>query len=824
MTNPQLSLAHDFVQFTDKNIFLTGKAGTGKTTFLKNLRMNCPKRMAVVAPTGVAAINAGGVTIHSFFQLPFGPFIPDRTEASALGSQNSLSSQMRFSREKIKLIKSLDLLVIDEISMVRADMLDAIDAVLKRFRNRTKPFGGLQLLMIGDLHQLSPVIKDEEWNLLKNYYPSVYFFNSRALQQTDPITIELKHIYRQADQYFIDLLNKVRDNQLDHHSLQELNERYQPDFEPRDDEGYITLTTHNATAQRTNQHKLESLVGKSYFFTAEVKNEFPEYMYPTEQELEMKVNAQVMFVKNDISKEKLFYNGKIGQITRIADGVIYVKCPGDYAEIPVGIAEWQNIRYKLNEETKEITEEVIGSFLQYPLKLAWAITIHKSQGLTFERAIIDAGASFAHGQVYVALSRCKSFEGVVLRSPIVSNSVKTDRTIQEYTKEANQNSPDEEHLNAAKRGFQTALVQDLFDLTDIERRFFQFRKILRDNSNTVTHFVLDETEKLFNDFLEHSVKVTERFKPQLQQFVQTGTLPEMHGELQDRIKRAVPYFVQKLEVELLHSLYDLIIETDNKDVKKSATDALAALQREVFLKVKGFKACTNGFQTLNLLQANANADADFQASVKLQPAKAKKAAHTENMAHGELYSELKAWRDATATEKDASSYMILPQKVLLDLSNLLPTTLEELEVVKGFGKIKIKQFGSEVIEIIADYVRNNGIVKPQLELVKKEPKAKAEKVDTKKLSFDLYKAGWKIEEIAKERALSPQTIEGHLAHFVGTGDLDVYTFVPKAKVEAIADYLKRNSEQTLNAIKVSLGDSVSFTEIKFVQHFLKHNV
>jgi hypothetical protein len=367
-------------------------------------------------------------------------------------------------------------------------------------------------------------------------------------------------------------------------------------------------------------------------------------------------------------------------------------------------------------------------------------------------------------------------------------------------------------------------VQDLFDLTDIERRFFQFRKILRDNSNTVTHFVLDETEKLFNDFLEHSVKVTERFKPQLQQFVQNGTLPEMHGELQDRIKRAVPYFVQKLEVGLLHSLYDLIIETDNKDVKKSATDALAALQREVFLKVKGFKACTNGFQTLNLLQANANADADFQASVKLQPAKAKKAAHTENMAHGELYSELKAWRDATAAEKDASSYMILPQKVLLDLSNLLPTTLEELEVVKGFGKIKIKQFGSEVIEIIADYVRNNGIVKPQLELVKKEPKTKAEKVDTKKLSFDLYKAGWKIEEIAKERALSPQTIEGHLAHFVGTGDLDVYSFVPKAKVDAIADYLKRNPDQTLNAIKVSLGDATSFTDIKFVQQFLKHKV
>ena len=402
--NPQLELAINFVQFTNKNLFLTGKAGTGKTTFLHNLKKSSLKRMAVVAPTGVAAINAGGVTIHSFFQLPFVPYVP---------GSNGAQQQRRFQRDKINLIKSLDLLVIDEISMVRADTLDNIDEVLRRLRNPAKPFGGVQLLMIGDLHQLSPVVKDEDWKILKEHYSSLYFFNSKALHKTSHVTIELKHIYRQSDSFFIDLLNRVRENRIDADVLASLNQRYIHNFKPADDEGYITLTTHNATAQEINENKLAEIKLKSQRFKATIEGEFPEFAYPTALDLEVKIGAQVMFIKNDPSREKLFYNGKIGNVTRIDNQVIYVKCSSDSMEIAVEPLEWNNISYELNAETKEVTENIIGRFIQHPLKLAWAITIHKSQGLTFEKAIIDANAAFAHGQVYVALSRCKSFEGLV---------------------------------------------------------------------------------------------------------------------------------------------------------------------------------------------------------------------------------------------------------------------------------------------------------------------------------------------------------------------------------------------------------------------------
>jgi ATP-dependent exoDNAse (exonuclease V) alpha subunit len=410
--NPQLQLAFDFVQYTNKNIFLTGKAGTGKTTFLHQLKKVSPKRMVVVAPTGVAAINAGGVTIHSFFQLPYGPHIPDHENipTSELNPEKPQAYQKKFNREKIRLIQSLDLLVIDEISMVRADMLDAIDLVLKKYKDRTKPFGGVQLLMIGDLHQLSPVVKEDEWSLLKKYYDTVYLFSSKALQQIPSVNIELKHIYRQSDEYFINILNKIRNNQIDQQTLTELNQRYIPNFSPDEKEGYIVLTTHNASAQEINQNKLKKIKSPSEIFGADTEGEFPSFSYPTEQELELKEGAQVMFVKNDSSSLKCYYNGKIGKVIRMDEDEVYVKCPDDEDEILVKREEWQNVKYFLDEETKEVKENVIGTFTQYPLKLAWAITIHKSQGLTFEKAIIDANASFAHGQVYVALSRCKNFD------------------------------------------------------------------------------------------------------------------------------------------------------------------------------------------------------------------------------------------------------------------------------------------------------------------------------------------------------------------------------------------------------------------------------
>ena len=473
VTNQDLQLAFDFVQYTNRSIFLTGKAGTGKTTFLKDLKHKSPKRMIVVAPTGVAAINAGGVTIHSFFQLPFHPYIPALYlpgNNSAVQSNQKDPPGYKMSREKVNIIKSLDLLIIDEISMVRADTLDAIDSALRRYKTRHLPFGGVQLLMIGDLQQLAPVVKDEDREILGNYYDSYFFFGSKALCSTDYVTIELKHIFRQSDQVFIDLLNKIRENDVNQDVLNELNKRYIPDFDPDSGGGYITLTTHNYQAQAINDSKLERLPGKTRTFTATIKDEFPELSYPNARELILKAGSQVMFVKNDLSGDRLFFNGKIGKVVSFDSDLVVVKCPDDDFSIRVEMAEWQNVKYTLNDETKEIEETVIGTFTQYPLKLAWAITIHKSQGLTFDRAVIDACSAFTHGQVYVALSRCRTLDGLVLSSRISRHSLMDNPDISDFVNNPSQNQPDRNQLAKSKKAYQEQLLSELFDFTSLEKQ------------------------------------------------------------------------------------------------------------------------------------------------------------------------------------------------------------------------------------------------------------------------------------------------------------------------------------------------------------------
>ena len=388
--NQELRNAWDFVEHTGISIFLTGKAGTGKTTFLRTLKERSNKRNIIVAPTGVAAINAGGMTIHSFFQLPLSPFVPN----------SNIKNRFDYSKEKRKIMRTLDLLIIDEISMVRADVLDAIDSVLRRFREPNKPFGGVQLLMIGDLQQLTPVVTPEEEELLKHYYETPYFFGSKALCSISYVTIELTHVYRQQDDTFISLLNNIREGKTTATDLQRLNERYNPAFQPKNGSDYIRLTTHNRMAESYNEEQLRNLPTKAYTFSAETDGNFPEYNYPTDFNLTLKVGAQVMFIRNDNNGR--YYNGRIGHITHVDNKKIAVLCPGDVEEFEVEIETWENTKYTLNEKTKQIEAEVQGSFKQYPLRLAWAITIHKSQGLTFEHAIIDAQASFASGQVYVA--------------------------------------------------------------------------------------------------------------------------------------------------------------------------------------------------------------------------------------------------------------------------------------------------------------------------------------------------------------------------------------------------------------------------------------
>jgi uncharacterized protein YpbB len=822
--NPQLALAFDFVQYTDKTIFLTGKAGTGKTTFLHNLKKVSPKRMVVVAPTGVAAINAGGVTIHSFFQMPFGPYISEDLQRQSSGSdlnpQSSLATQKKFNREKIHLIKSIDLLVIDEISMVRADMLDGIDEVLRKYKDRSKPFGGVQLLMIGDLHQLAPVIKDDEWNILKKYYDTVYFFSSKALQKTKAISIELKYIYRQSDAYFIDILSKIRHKTIDTETLKALNQRYIPNFEPKDEDGYIILTTHNANAHETNQSRLNKIKHKSHIFKADVEADFPAFSYPTEERLELKKDAQVMFVKNDSSHEKLYYNGKIGKITRIADDIVYVKCPADKSEIPVGIEEWQNVKYSVDSETKEIRENVAGSFKQYPLKLAWAITIHKSQGLTFEKAVIDANASFAHGQVYVALSRCKSFDGLVLSSPITLASIKTDDTIAEFSNDINTNPPGKQELADSKFTFQKSLLYELFDFKKIQNSFYYFKKNITDNANIIDAAVINDLSSVEIVAINEIYAIAEKFRLQLEQLSIKNILPEENTELIERVKKAAIYFAEKTDTILYAFTRNINFETDNKAVKKTINESLEFFQKEIFIKLLSLKSSINGFKTIEYLRVKSNAEIDFKASLKT--VKTTKTTFAKDLPHALLYAELKQWRDIIADEHNYPVFMVLPHKAMMELLAHLPTSLPELENIKGIGKKKVKQFGNEIIEIIREYCENNVIEKPQIEIKIKPVKNKAEKPDSKKLSFEMAKAGKTIQEIAKVRNFSISTIEGHLAHYIATGDLDIHSFVSKEKAKAISDYFAKNKTISISKAKTDLGNKVTYAELKFVMKYLEY--
>lgn len=813
--NTPLQIASEFVHHTNKNIFLTGKAGTGKTTFLHNLKKTLHKRMAIVAPTGVAAINAGGVTIHSFFQLPFGPHIPE--------SISSSSSIHKFPREKINLIKSLDLLVIDEISMVRADMLDAIDEVLRRYKDRSRPFGGVQLLMIGDLHQLSPVVKDDDWNMLKTYYDTVYFFGSRALQRTNPVRIELTHIYRQSDTTFIDLLNRIRENKLDAATLDTLNQRFIPNFKPADDEGYITLTTHNANAQQINAAKLEDIPGKARTFEALVTGDFPTYAYPTELSLALKTHAQVMFVKNDSSRDKLYYNGKIGQISRITGDLIYVKCNGDQEEIEVAPTEWNNVKYALNPATKEIDEEIIGSFTQYPLKLAWAITIHKSQGLTFEKAIIDANASFAHGQVYVALSRCKSFEGMVLSTKIGPTSVKTDGTVAAYSKEASNNPPDNNLLSTAKIDFQRSLIIEVFDFGEINRACLQLKRILAENAPLLNPSLPEAVKPLIENAEQNLFAVGNKFRVQLTQLMPEGVMPEDNETVQDRIRKAAEYFAEKLDHIFYPHIKELEIETDNAALKKTALQALENLQKAVFVKIASVNVCLPEFKTLKYLQAKANADIDFKAKT---PATAANKAFrpSKQMKNGALYDQLKAWRNQTAAENDVLDYMILPMKTLLELTESMPANLKQLAKIKGIGKAKLNQFGQEIVEIISRYCDGQGIERSDA-AVEEETKTvtKKQKPDTKQASLDLFKSGKTIPEIARERNFTTGTIETHLLHFIGTGEIDLFSIFPTEKIKLITDYFSKNPQATLSEAKNSLGELASYSEIRAVLMHLRLN-
>ncbi len=533
-SNAELQIAWEFVEHTDCSVFLTGKAGTGKTTFLHNVVKHTRKRCIVVAPTGVAAINAGGVTIHSFFQLPLSPYVPGV----------HWKSKFDFNGNKRRIIASLDLLIIDEISMVRCDLLDAIDDVMRRFRDHNKPFGGVQLLMIGDLAQLTPVVTSEEERLLRDHYDTPYFFSSKQLAALPYVTVTLNTVFRQQDEVFINILNHIRNGHPTTTDLQQLAACVRPGFATKAEEGYIRLTTHNRLADDFNNAQLNRLTSKAFHYTAKVKGTFPETSYPTAMTLELKKGTQVMFIKNDTSGQGRYYNGLIGQVTYLTEDEVWVKPQNDKDVIQVDLVEWENARYKLNAETHEIETDVQGTFCQYPLRLAWAVTIHKSQGLTFSHAVIDANQSFAPGQVYVALSRCRSLEGLVLTAPLEPRAIINDQRVNSYiTVQETTAQTTIANLPLLKQEYERHLLQELFDFSAIAAAMHQFERTFIEFSTRKRWQACEMVKKTTEDMDKQIVLVSKKWE----NVICRKPISELRSEaFHNRVKESAKYFVTLL--------------------------------------------------------------------------------------------------------------------------------------------------------------------------------------------------------------------------------------------------------------------------------------
>ncbi|HKO80293.1 MAG TPA: helix-turn-helix domain-containing protein [Chitinophagaceae bacterium] len=814
--NTIFNIAVDLVNQSSRNMFLTGKAGTGKTTFLKHIRDTCPKQMAIVAPTGVAAINAGGVTIHSFFQLPFSPFVPESkgfNNNNDVADKHSLLSRLRLTGEKKKVIQELELLIIDEISMVRCDTLDAIDAVMRHVRQRRfERFGGVQVLFIGDMYQLPPVVPEQEWRILSEFYNSPYFFDSKVVLEEPPVYIEFTKIYRQSDERFINLLNQVRNNEMDERGMEILDSRFRPVFRRTKGDGYIVLTTHNRKADATNTEELQKITERMHSFTAEVKGDFSEKAYPADEQLLLKVGAQVMFIKNDLEKVRRYFNGKIGTVTRIEADKIYVLCKDEDDEIEVKKETWDNIRYSVNKTNRQLEEEVLGSFTQYPLRLAWAITIHKSQGLTFEKAIIDAGEAFAPGQVYVALSRCISLEGMILQSNIRQSSLHSDNRIVAFSKSRSSSAHLQNELLTAKRNYQLAVLTSVFDFA-----------VVLENCEAINAYIT-EFRSAFNSeiqewllLLQESVgelkEVSVKFQSQLRTLFLQDTKEE---QIQERIKAASIFFKSKLE-DIIAYLQRSPAVTDSRLHAKEYNDSLKEIFAHLSVKKYLLQGLDNGFNLDSYQQRKKSFvlpafTVNSYATASLQQ-------RTESP-YPALHQQLRKLRDNICAKKDLPVYFVVTGKTLDEMVQYLPQTLEELQKISGFGKAKIESYGQQFLDIILAYSEQHGLSSliheksPKRERKTDSNGSRRDKPDTKALSFDLYKAGKSVADIANERKLTIQTIEGHLAYYIRQGEIGIEELISREKLVIIEPVIKEFNGGSITSIKEKVGSSIGFGEIR----------
>ena len=704
--NEIADLARSFIRDSCKPVFLTGRAGTGKTSFLKTIGTFSAKNMVIVAPTGVAAINAGGTTIHSFFQIPFGPFVPSTQQhfqRGEPGDEHRLISQLKLSSERKEIMMALELLVIDEISMVRCDVLDAIDVILRNVRSQPRrAFGGVQVLYIGDLYQLPPVVKDEEWSLLQKVYQTPYFFSSLVCQADPPVYLELQKVYRQSDDVFIDLLNKVRNNTFDHKAYELLHKRMViPGISTKEDEEVITLTTHNNKADEINKRALAILPGEIVTYRADIQGVFPDKSFPADEYLSLKPGAQVMFIKNDTEKIRRFFNGKIGKVVSMNDDKIAIECHEGSSRQTIELSReaWKNIRYSVDKKTSKVEEEELGSFTQFPLRLAWAITIHKSQGLTFGKAIIDAAAAFSPGQVYVALSRCTSLNGITLTSRIMNSSLHSDARIVSYVQSQSPITALSAELERSAIAYKETIIRSLFDYN----KMFENIEALKTNARTTAEFswidsmILDvEVYTKYSLKFLHSLfptEISDRFSDQ---------------QFAERLSKAGTWFLDEL-VSTKKKLISCPIISDNRDVSKQVENAVRLVFQDISQKMHFLLILKEGFNLENYRSAKLTYK---EPPFTFQPYAGRQGFVPADVAHPVLYHQLREKREELANERSAPLYMICSTESIQLMANLLPRNAHHLQEIKGFGKKKVQQYGAYFIDLINQYCEAQEIDTP----------------------------------------------------------------------------------------------------------------